>query len=162
MLNLERRRCDSSEPRKLHCFSLMCAFFFFFSSQLLSHSLAPLPPPPPISFLLFISVLTQQWHNFMPGGAAEETEPFHVQWTVGLIQKKTDFFLARVKPICSCTEFLCTLSRQKLCGSGMASLKPPVSHRAVPAARWGGRGGCVAAHEAGGHEGQVPPRDVLG
>ena len=66
-----------------------------------------------ISLLLFpfiICVLTQQQHNFMPGGAAEETEPFHVQRTVGLIQKKTNFFLARVKPICSCTKFLCTLS----------------------------------------------------
>lgn len=39
----------------------------------------------------------------MPGVAAEETEPFPCG-----IQKKTDLFLARVKPFCS--KFLCSLS----------------------------------------------------
>jgi len=120
-----------------------CAFFFFFS-QLLSHSLAP--PffffPPSTSFLLFpliIYALPQQQRNFTPGGAAEETEPFHVQGTAGLRQKKTNFFLARVKPICSRTKFLCTLS-----GTGMVSLKTLAGRRAVPAARRGQSRGCAA------------------
>lgn len=108
----------------------------------------PSPPSPPcLLFPLIICALTQQQDNFVPGGAAEETEPFHVSWTAGLIRRKTDFFQARVKPICSCTKFLCTLSwlqTKKLSESGMVSLKTLVSHSAVPAACQGRSRGCAA------------------
>lgn len=129
-------------------------FFFFFS----------------ISFLLFpliICGLTQQQHNFMPGGAAEETEPFHVHGTAGLIQKKTNFFLARVKPICSCTKFLRTLSwlQRKTEWEWDSVTQNPCQPQNCACCLPGSEQGLCSQLTRPGwgqaQRGQVPPRDVL-